>query len=208
MDQILAGEQVTSLTQPGDVLLPLTNNVGTACDLAQYNPGTGTTTVVDHRVYDSFGNLVSQTNAAVDFLFGLAGRPTDPATGNVNDLNRWYQSSTGDWLSKDPTGFDAGDTNVYRYVGNSPTNASDPTGLAAPAPPGGIPSGVDYKSVDALISYIKGLTAEEAKAIRDRLKREAPDIFKKWVEAEKRAGGIRNFRKVSRRSQNGMRLAL
>jgi RHS repeat-associated protein len=129
VDQILAGEQVTSLTQPGDVLLPLTNNVGTACDLAQYNPGTGTTTVVDHRVYDSFGNLVSQTNAAVDFLFGLAGRPTDPATGNVNDLNRWYQSSTGDWLSKDPTGFDAGDTNVYRYVGNSPTNASDPTGM-------------------------------------------------------------------------------
>ena len=37
VDQILAGEQVTSLTQPGNVLLPLTNNVGTVCDLAQYN---------------------------------------------------------------------------------------------------------------------------------------------------------------------------
>ena len=89
VDQILAGEQVTSLTQPGNVVLPLTNNEGTVCDLAQYNAETGTTTVVDHRVYDSFGNLVSQTNAAVDFLFGCDGRPTDGATGWINDLNRW-----------------------------------------------------------------------------------------------------------------------
>ena len=89
VDQILAGEQVTDPTQPGNVLLPLTNNVGTVCDLAQYNAQTGTTTVVDHRVYDSFGNLVSQTNAAVDFLFGCDGRPTDGATGWINDLNRW-----------------------------------------------------------------------------------------------------------------------
>lgn len=32
-------------------------------------------------------------------------------------------------LSLDPLGFDAGDPNLYRYVGNSPTNATDPTGL-------------------------------------------------------------------------------
>ena len=129
VDQILAGEQVTSLTQPGNVLLPLTNNVGTVCNLAQYNAGTGTTTVVDHRVYDSFGNLVSQTNAAVDFVFGFTGRPEDQATGLQNNLNRWYDAATGGWLSQDPTGFAAGDTNVYRYVFSNPTTFTDPTGL-------------------------------------------------------------------------------
>jgi RHS repeat-associated protein len=129
VDQILAGEQVTSLTQPGNVLLPLTNNVGTVCDLAQYNAGTGTTTVVDHRVYDSFGNLVSQTNAAVDFVFGFTGRPLDEATGLQNNGNRWYDAKVERWLSRDPMGFLAGDPNFYRYVGNVPTNASDPFGL-------------------------------------------------------------------------------
>ena len=29
----------------------------------------------------------------------------------------------------DPLGYEAGDANLYRYVGNSPTNATDPSGL-------------------------------------------------------------------------------
>ncbi len=32
-------------------------------------------------------------------------------------------------FSEDPIGFEAGDSNLYRYVGNGPTNATDPTGL-------------------------------------------------------------------------------
>ncbi len=32
-------------------------------------------------------------------------------------------------LSNDPIGFAAGDANLYRYVGNGPTNATDPSGL-------------------------------------------------------------------------------
>ena len=56
---------------------------------------------------------------------------TDEATGLTNDLNRWYDQGVGRWLSKDPTGFSAGDTNPYRYGDNSPTNMTDPTGLAS-----------------------------------------------------------------------------
>ena len=40
-----------------------------------------------------------------------------------------YDPSIGRWLSEDPSGFDGGDPNLYRYVGNSPANATDPTGL-------------------------------------------------------------------------------
>ena len=34
----------------------------------------------------------------------------------------------GRFISEDPMGFGAGDTNLYRYVNNSPTNYTDPTG--------------------------------------------------------------------------------
>jgi hypothetical protein len=32
------------------------------------------------------------------------------------------------WMSEDPLGFAAGDANLYRYVGNDPVNATDPSG--------------------------------------------------------------------------------
>src|SRR5439155_16583030 len=32
------------------------------------------------------------------------------------------------WTSQDPLGFSAGDDNLYRYVSNNPTNATDPFG--------------------------------------------------------------------------------
>jgi uncharacterized protein RhaS with RHS repeats len=35
----------------------------------------------------------------------------------------------GRWLSEDPIGFSAGDHNLYRYVANAATNATDPSGL-------------------------------------------------------------------------------
>ena len=44
-----------------------------------------------------------------------------------------YDPSVGKWLSEDPIGFDGGDLNFSRYVGNNATNATDPTGLLAEA---------------------------------------------------------------------------
>lgn len=40
-----------------------------------------------------------------------------------------YDPTIGRWISEDPIGFTAGDPNLYRYVGNSPTNFTDPSGL-------------------------------------------------------------------------------
>lgn len=33
------------------------------------------------------------------------------------------------WASESPLGFEAGDTNLHRYVGNSPPNSTDPSGM-------------------------------------------------------------------------------
>jgi uncharacterized protein RhaS with RHS repeats len=40
-----------------------------------------------------------------------------------------FHSNLGRWMQQDPIGFDAGDTNLYRYVGNDPVNSLDPSGL-------------------------------------------------------------------------------
>ena len=41
-----------------------------------------------------------------------------------------YDPTVGRFITLDPIGFDGADANKYRYVGNSPTNATDPSGLA------------------------------------------------------------------------------
>ena len=49
-----------------------------------------------------------------------------------------FDPSIGRWMEEDPLGFQAQDTNLYRYVENDPTNAADPTGLAmTPTPSNG-----------------------------------------------------------------------
>ena len=40
-----------------------------------------------------------------------------------------YDPTVARWTAEDPVGFDAGDPNLYRYVGNSPANYVDPFGL-------------------------------------------------------------------------------
>jgi RHS repeat-associated protein len=158
-DQLLADEQVSSLTQPGNVLWALTDDLGTVRDLAEYNAATQTTSIVNHQVFSAFGQLESQTNlsnpqaAAVDCLFGFTGQLFDTATGLQNNLNRWYDPATGTWLSQDPIGFAAGDANLQRYIGNGPTYQTDPTGNVGtdgpmnptqPMWPGGpIPANID-----------------------------------------------------------------
>ncbi len=62
---------------------------------------------------------------------GFTGRERD----EESDLNyhraRYYSPTIGRWLSEDPIGFSAGDTNLRRYVNNSPVNYVDPSGNSA-----------------------------------------------------------------------------
>jgi RHS repeat-associated protein len=61
-------------------------------------------------------------------LFYYTGQERDATTGLQLHGARWYDPATGRWLSEDPSGFDGGDPNLYRYVGNSALNFTDPTG--------------------------------------------------------------------------------
>jgi uncharacterized protein RhaS with RHS repeats len=50
------------------------------------------------------------------------------ATFENDDSSRTYDPKVGRWLSHDPIGFVAGDSDLYRYVRNDPTGSSDPSG--------------------------------------------------------------------------------
>jgi len=128
VDQLMADEQVTNPQAVGNIVWPLADNLGTVRDLAVSQ--NGITSVANHRVFDSFGNLKSQTNATVDCLFGFTGLLFDKATGlNMTDT-RPYEAPTGRFIQEDKIGLTGGDTNLYRYCCNSPTDRTDPTGKA------------------------------------------------------------------------------
>ena len=114
----------------GTVRLPLGkfgvagSPLNTVREMAKYNSQTDTTTVVNHFVYDAFGKLTSESNPAVDSLFlcavrscrgerkprsDYAARAYDPDSQLQNNLNRWYDTRVGRWLSEDPVGFDGGE---------------------------------------------------------------------------------------------------
>jgi RHS repeat-associated protein len=84
--------------------------------------------VVDKRTFDSFGRVLSQTNPSVSFRYGYTARELDLESGLSYYRARYYDSNVGRFISVDPMGFEAGDTNLYRYVGNNSTNANDPSG--------------------------------------------------------------------------------
>ena len=136
VDQLLADEQLQGTAR---VVWALTDNENTVVDLATSSGGV--TTVVNHREFSAYGQLLSQTNpttppsaAAVDCLFAYTGRPmsvfsenstTGAVTGLQNNGRRWYDGVTGRWLSQDPSGLASGDGNLYRYCGNAPTDGTD-----------------------------------------------------------------------------------
>jgi RHS repeat-associated protein len=85
--------------------------------------------VVKRIDYDSFGNIIADTNPAFSIPFGFAGGLHDRDTGLVRFGFRDYDPDVGRWTAKDPIFFAGGDTDLYGYVLNDPVNFIDPKGL-------------------------------------------------------------------------------
>lgn len=79
--------------------------------------------------YDSFGNIIQDTNPLFEIPFGFAGGLHDRDTGLVRFGYRDYNPDTARWTAKDPIGFAGGDIDLYGYCLNDPVNWSDPWGL-------------------------------------------------------------------------------
>jgi RHS repeat-associated protein len=120
VDQVLAQDDGV-----GNTLWHLSDHLGTVRDLVD-----STGVVRNHLVYDSYGWLISQSNAAANSRYGYTGREHDHDLAQIYYRARHYDAAVGRFISEDPIGFGGGDANLASYVGNSPVLARDPSGMA------------------------------------------------------------------------------
>ena len=85
--------------------------------------------IIKEITYDTYGNIIKDTNPDFKVPFGFAGGLYDSDTGLTHFGYREYDSFTGKWTAKDPIGFDGGDSNLYGYVLQDPVSGVDPFGL-------------------------------------------------------------------------------
>jgi RHS repeat-associated protein len=85
----------------------------------------GTGTVAAQYTYASFGRTTATGTTTNPFQY--TGREHD-GTGLYYYRARYYSPTFQRFLSEDPVEFAGGDTNLYAYVFNSPTNYTDPSG--------------------------------------------------------------------------------
>ena len=79
--------------------------------------------------YDSFGNILTDSNPTFTVPFGFAGGLHDRDINLVRFGFRDYDPETGRWTAKDPIGFAGGDVNLWGYCLNDPVNLTDYIGL-------------------------------------------------------------------------------
>ena len=85
--------------------------------------------VVKRVDYDSFGNVVADSELSFQVPLGFAGGLHDRDTRLVRFGFRDYEPDTGRWTAIDPILFNGGDYDLYGYCVNDPVNWIDPFGL-------------------------------------------------------------------------------
>jgi RHS repeat-associated protein len=120
-------DEIVARFRPGEgTAWYLTDHLGTVRDLVN-----AAGVLINHIDYDSFGNILAQTNPAAGDRFTFTGREWDAELQLYYYRARFYDPRLGRFTSQDPLGFAAGDVNLYRYVGNNPLGATDPSGSLA-----------------------------------------------------------------------------
>ncbi|MDR2440847.1 MAG: RHS repeat-associated core domain-containing protein [Planctomycetaceae bacterium] len=84
--------------------------------------------VESHVEYNAFGKIISETKNNL-FFFGYTGKLFDNVSDLQWNINRWYDSNAGRWISEDPIGNRLGDINLFRYVQNACAISTDSRGL-------------------------------------------------------------------------------
>jgi RHS repeat-associated protein len=118
-------------------------------------------TVTDRYQYEAFGDELSASGSSANpFRFGgNVGYYRDFAE-TYYVRQRMYWGALAQWITRDPIGFDGGDWNLYRYVGDNPVGNVDPNGTAvAILIIGGIAVGI------VVVGTVSHLTNKDTKPI-------------------------------------------
>ncbi|KAF0144564.1 MAG: YD repeat-containing protein [Nitrospirae bacterium] len=154
------GRMPVSMVQNGITYYLLYDQVGS---LRAVTDSSGN--IVKQITYDSFGNIISDTNPSFAVPFGFAGGLHDRDTGLVRFGARDYDPAIGKWTAKDPIDFKGGDVNLFNYISSDPVNWTDPLGLApiSPAPLGpGAYGGGPGQTIGATVGWYGGAVAGAA----------------------------------------------
>ncbi|MBQ0775875.1 MAG: RHS domain-containing protein, partial [Gammaproteobacteria bacterium] len=172
------GHAPTSFMQNGNRYYIATDHLGSPRAISDENGS-----IIKAITYDSYGNVISDSNPEFPIPFGFAGGLQDSDTG----LNRFgfrdYDSQTGRWAARDPIGLSGGD-NIYGYVAQSPVNWVDSIGLAC------FDSACIYRAKQAAKTANKIANRQIRDAAKDaRIPVDKQRGFRQWVEKIKKDEG-------------------
>ena len=117
------GRMPISMTQNGEKYYLHYDQVGTLKAVSN-----DSLEIIKQISYDTYGNILSETNPSFRVPFGFAGGLYDSDTKLTRFGFRDYDAYSGKWTAKDPIDFGGGDSNLYGYVLGNPVNLIDPTG--------------------------------------------------------------------------------
>src|SRR5262249_52673168 len=106
-------------------------------------------------------------------------------SGLDHHKSRYYSAEQGRFIQRDPAGFAPGYSNLSSYVGDSPTNYTDPLGLV-PAPEVPVEPRVEDPTKRILDSGVAGLPDKTAAAVRKWIQDLDDDAFFVREEAQRR----------------------
>ncbi len=93
--------------------------------------------VTDRYAFTGFGEEIASSGSTPNpYRYGGAFGYRRQQAGWSYVRARVLESASGRWISRDPIGFEGGDWNLYRYVGNQPVTQFDPMGYQAERVPG------------------------------------------------------------------------
>lgn len=145
-------DEILARWQPGEgTAWHLSDKLGTIRDLLN-----AAGAIVNNISYSAFGTILVQTNAAGGDRFTFTGREWDAAIGDYYYRARYYDPTAGRFTAVDPIGFYSNDHNLYRFVGNAPSLATDPSGKA---------SLFEVAITTTSVGFLAGVLASEACAL-------------------------------------------
>jgi RHS repeat-associated protein len=175
VDQLFARTEASGQANPG-VAWYLTDALGSVRDLMD-----STGTLRDHLDYDGFGNQ-TESNVSFGDRYKYTGREYDSNTGLQYNRARYFDPKTGRWITNDPRGFGAGDTNLGRYVRNDPQNAIDPSGCdeTSVVDVNGIPEGETFED-----EYLYDMANKEENEALRKQTIDAANAMTSWKKNDK-----------------------
>jgi RHS repeat-associated protein len=121
---VVAASRLYALTDANGDVTALVNTAGAVVERYEYTPY-GLATVLTPS-----GTPVSGNVSGYGWVYLFQSGRMDPVTGMYLFGARDYNPAAGRWMELDPTGLGGGDLNEYRFVGNSPADGIDPSGLS------------------------------------------------------------------------------